>query len=284
MDPNYTCIKNSENNCTVRILISMHPNDRYTFLEPLIRGIFKYIDAAVYYSPFPSDDSVPDMDEIDLMIVGVTEKYITWHNSGFVSEAMPAIKKQIPILPIMLEAHISNLFNTRVGKLHYIENTADVISEENLIQICEHINNISKEHYPSSDNAPSIFISYRKQDAPELQRLVQLLNAHPERNNISLWYDTELNPGDNYKQTIIDRLKSCSLFLMLVTPNILEPNNYVMRDEYPLALKEKKRIVPIVMQKTDLNKLYELFPELPKCITSTQTDAIFSKIKTDAAD
>ena len=66
---------------------------------------------------------------------------------------------------------------------------------------------------------------------------------------------------------------------MLVTPTILEPNNYVWRVEYPMAVERKKRILPIVMQKTDLNKLYEMFPNLPKCITSNQIGGIISKLK-----
>ena len=129
------------------------------------------------------------------------------------------------------------------------------------------------------DSLPKIFISYRKCDKKQLNRLITQIKAHSKSNEISIWYDQSLNPGENYSNTIIEQIKSCDLFLMLVTPNLLEPNNYVTRVEYPLAVKEKKRIVPIVMQKTDLNQLADSFPDIPKCITASQTDAIFSKIK-----
>lgn len=280
MESNYTSIKSSKDSNELRILISMHPIDRYNYLEQLIQGIIKHNNCTVYYSTFPADNCIIDLVNIDLIIVGVTEKYITWNNSGFVSETMVALRNQIPVLPIMLESGIINLFNTRVGKFHYIENISGELSEETLFQINAHISKLLNDSSPvPAKSKPKIFISYRKQDIKDLQRLVKLLDAHPDRDKISLWYDTNLTPGDNYKLTIIEQLQSSDLFLMLVTPNILEPNNYVMRVEYPLALKDKKRILPIVMEKTDLNKLNEQFPNLPKCITDTQIGGIFSKLK-----
>lgn len=280
MESDYTNIKSSENSSGLRILISMHPIDRCNFLEQLIQGIIKHNNCTVYYSTFPADNCIIDLVNIDLVIVGVTEKYITWSNSGFVSETMAALINHTPILPIMLESGIANLFNTRVGKFHYIENISDELSEETLFQISEHISKLLNDSSPVPDmDKPKIFISYRKRDIKDLQRLVNLLESHSDRNKVSLWYDTNLTPGDNFKNTITEQLKMSDLFLLLVTPNILEPNNYCLRVEYPLALKEKKRILPIVMQKTDLNKLYELFPNLPKCITDTQIGGILSKIK-----
>ncbi len=277
---NYISKESSRNNDKLKILVSMHPIDRFKYFEQLVDSILAHNDCTIYYSPSPSDKSIAELKNINLMIVGVTEKYITWKNSGFVSETMAAVKKHTPILPVMLESGISNLFNTRVGKFHYVENIADKFIEENLLQINNYISALSNRETHFGDvGKPKVFISYRKRDISELNRLVNIINSYPERDEISLWYDTNLNPGDNFSLTISEQLKSCNLFLMLVTPNILEPNNYAVRVEYPLAVKEKKHILPIMMQKTDLKKLYELLPDLPKCITATQIRSIFSKIK-----
>ena len=263
-----------------KILISMHPTDRYLYLEPLIQGILSYHDCTICYSDAPLDTSVINLDEIGLLIIGVTEKYIIWSNSGFISEGLPAIKAGIPVLPIMLEDGIVNLFNTRCGKLHYIENFKNEFFDEAILSINKHISTMFNGYRTSEkDSLPKIFISYRKCDKKQLNRLITQIKSHSKSNEISIWYDQSLNPGDNYSNTIIEQIKSCDLFLMLVTPNLLEPNNYVTRVEYPLAVKEKKRIVPIVMQKTDLNQLADSFSDIPKCITASQTDAIFSKIK-----
>jgi len=278
MDLTYVGDNNKSNSFT--ILISMHLIDRYIFFDSLANNILANNNCNICYSSSPLDTAKINMENIDLVIIGVTEKYIVWNNSGFVSETLKAIETKIPILPIMLEPGIVNLFNTRCGKFHYIENFDNKLSDNTLLQINNHIQSLSNSNLVSDDNGkPKIFISYRKKDIQSLNRLVKLIDAHPDRDKISMWYDTNLHPGDNYSLTIINQLKTCDLFLMLVTPNILEPNNYVMRIEYPLALKERKQILPIAMEKTDLKQLYSLYPNLPKCITDTQIGGIFSKLK-----
>ena len=277
---NYANRKSSASSDTPKIFISMHPIDRCTYLEPLIENILSSHDLTICYSSSPSDTSLTELNKETLLIIGVTEKYLVWNNSGFTSEALPAIKKGVPVLPIMLEDGIVNLFNTRCGKLHYIENPEKEFSNKTIFKINNHITAVfNSDNLPTHNVKSKIFISYRKSDANELSRLVKLIKSHSKSDDIFLWYDTSLNPGENYSHTIIKQIKSCDLFLMLITPNILEPNNYVMRVEYPLAIKEKKRIIPIVMQKTDLKKLSKAFPDIPKCITDTQVNGIFSKIK-----
>lgn len=280
MEFNYINREKSTSLKKQKILISIHPADRYLYLEPLIQGILSYHDCTICYSSTPLDDAITKLDEISILIMVITEKYITWNNSGFISEGLPAIKSEIPVLPIMLEDGLVNLFNTRCGKLHYIENFKKEFSDEVISNVNKHIS-VMFDGYHTSDNnnLSKIFISYRKCDKDQLKHLIALIKADPKSDEVSLWYDQSLNPGDNYSNTIIEQIKSCDLFLMLVTPNILEPNNYVMRIEYPLAVKHKKRIVPIVMQKTNLCDLANLFPDIPKCIAHSQADAIFSKIK-----
>ncbi len=280
MESNYLTKESLNNSDKFKILISMHPNDRYKYFDQLVQSILKNNDCSVYYSTIPSDNLLVDLKNINLVITGVTEKYIIWKNSGLISETNVALETQTPILPIMLEAGINNLFNTRVGKLHYIENVAEELTEETLLKINNYITSlINHEDHFSNETKPKIFISYRKQDLNELNRLINIIRSYPERDKICFWYDITLNPGDNYSHTIINQVKSCDLFFLIITPNILNPDNYCMRIEYPLAVKEKKRILPIMMQKTDLKKLYELFPNLPKCITDKQIHSIFSKIK-----
>ena len=257
----------------------MHPIDRYLYFNPLVESVLNSHNCTVCYLDSPLDSKTYNLDEIDILIIGITEKYITWNNSGFISEALPAINKGIPVLPVMLESGIVNLFNTRCGKLHYIENIGESFSKESLLKINNHIAAVFSDKSSDEDEKPKIFISYRKCDSELLIRLADNIKSHSKGNKVSLWYDQSLNPGDNYSTTIIEQIEKCDLFLMLITPNILEPNNYVMRIEYPLAVKRKKQIIPIVMQKTDLKRLSELYPDIPKYITRTQIGGIFSKIK-----
>lgn len=264
---------------TYTVYISMHPVDRYRFWEDLINHLSQNHAYRIRYAPTPADDTAADLDDVDLILLGVTEKYITWSNSGFTSEALTALQQHIPILPIMLEEGIVNLFNTRCKKLHYIENYHDTLTADTLAKIDDHLRRLTAATTADDDGKPTIFISYRKQDADELHRLVALIDAHPQRERIHLWYDTSLNPGDNYSTTIASQLRASDLFLLLVTPSVLEADNYVARVEYPLAKQEKKPILPIVMRPTDRHALGALFPDLPKCITDKQIGGVFAKLK-----
>ncbi|MBQ7088898.1 MAG: toll/interleukin-1 receptor domain-containing protein [Clostridia bacterium] len=268
-----------ERNNTYTVLISMHPADRYRYLEELAEFLEAH-RCAVRYTPVPDDDAAAALDDVDLVILGVTEKYITWNHSGFVSEAMAALERRVPILPIMLEKGIVNLFNTRCKKLHYVENYEDGITADTLEKIVSHISLLSTAPTDEGKDMPKVFISYRKRDAAELRRLVALIDAHPLRERIRLWYDTNLHPGENYSTTIAAQLKTSDLFLLLVTPSVLEPDNYIARVEYPLARQEKKTVLPIVMRPTDRKALDALFPALPKCITEKQIGGIFGKLNT----
>lgn len=266
-------------NRTYTIYLSMHPADRYLYWEDLVNHL-SADGYAIRYAPAPADGDAANLDNVDLVLLGVTEKYITWNNSGFVSEALAAMQQNIPILPIMLEAGIVNLFNTRCKKLHYIENVSGPLTPKTLASVTEHVRRMLSDASPTDDaGKPKVFISYRKKDADALQRLVALLDAHPQREHITVWYDTNLNPGENYSTTIAQQVRSSDLFLMLVTPHILEPDNYIARVEYPMAKSAKKCILPIVMQPTDLQALYALFPDLPKCITEKQIGGVFAKLK-----
>lgn len=267
-------------NRTYTIYLSMHPADRYRYWDDLVNHL-SADGYTVRYALSPADGDPAALDNVDLILLGVTEKYITWNNSGFVSEALEAMQKHIPILPVMLEAGIVNLFNTRCKKLHYIENMSGSLTQETLASITEHVGRMLDDEISAADDAckPKVFISYRKKDAAALQRLAGLLDAHPQREHITVWYDTNLNPGENYSTTIAQQVASSDLFLMLVTPHILEPDNYIARVEYPMAKRAKKSILPIVMQPTDLAALYALFPDLPKCITEKQIGGVFAKLK-----
>lgn len=260
------------------VLLSMHPVDRCRYFDSLSASILAGNNGTVCFSGFPSDLVPVDFEGVFAVVAAVSEKYMTWNNSGFVSETLAAVERGIPILPILLEDGIENLFNTRCGKFHFLRAPDGRLTEPLLARVNAHLSALSESAVKIAAEG-EIFISYRKQDAAELERLVRVLKAWPEGKTVSLWYDKSLNPGENYQKIIFDRLRGCALFLLLVTPHLLEEGNYVMRVEYPLALREKKRILPVMMRKTDLARLQCLFPGLPKCVTDSQPGAVFAALE-----
>ena len=255
----------------------MHPADRYLYLDVLKEAVLQSGDYAVYYDPCPQDGSLPDFSDISLVIMAVTEKYLVWQNSGFLSEATPAVANSIPVLPLMMENGIVNLFNTRCGKLQYVDCTDSCQIEEkcrrHLVQALT-----EKANKVVGDGVRRVFISYRKRDIAYLQRFASLVSAHPRGKEICLWYDTGLVPGENYSHAILDALSACDLYVLLVTPSLLEEGNYVQRVEYPMAVQKGKTVLAVEMQKTDRAQLIQMYPGLPKCVTEKQLDALYAKL------
>lgn len=263
-----------------RILLSVHPADRHIYFDRLVKEIFSAYDCVVFFDICPNDDNPVEIEDLQLIIIAVTEKYLTWKNSGFTSEFLTLIEHGIPVLPIMLENGIVNLFNTRCGKLQYIDYTSTEAASKYSTKLCRHLKSVLSGNKECNDEKGKlkVFISYRKQDKEELKKLVDLIHANPESQRIHLWYDSNLLPGEDYRKTIVDALCDCDLFILLVTPSLLEKDNYIMRVEYPLAKEAGKKILPIEMKKTNKVQLAELYPSLPKCITYKQTDALFTKL------
>lgn len=263
--------------CKKGILLSVHPADRYLYLELIKNTVLNMGDYAVYYAPFPMDGIFPDFSHISLVIMAVTEKYLVWQNSGFSSEAIPATQKSIPVLPLMMEKGLSNLFNTRCGKLQYVDCTDP---EQIPKKLQKHLPHALDGHNDRQSEGVlrRVFISYRKRDIDYLNRLSGAITAHPQSKHVCLWYDTGLLPGENYSDAILDALNTCDLYVLLVTPSLLEEGNYVYRVEYPLAVQKGKPIVAVEMQKTDKTRLLQMYPSLPKCITEKQVDALFARL------
>ena len=72
--------------------------------------------------------------------------------------------------------------------------------------------------------------------------------------------------------------------VMCITKNILEPDNYVLKDEYPKAIALGKKIIPIAMEEIDVVLLEKLCPRIGTVISVSDTSKIcsaFSKVIDD---
>ena len=61
-------------------------------------------------------------------------------------------------------------------------------------------------------------------------------------------------------------IQQCDAFIILITPNLLEEDNYVMNYEYPLAIRMRKRIIPIQVVETDRDRLLYHYKNIPNPI------------------
>lgn len=95
-------------------------------------------------------------------------------------------------------------------------------------------------------NSGYVFISYAHADArlvyPELERLKRL--------GYNVWYDEGVSPGSRWSEELAKRIKHCSLFLVLVTPNVAKSIH--CQDELNYVLEADRPVLAMHLTETEL--------------------------------
>jgi TIR domain len=100
----------------------------------------------------------------------------------------------------------------------------------------------------------AVFLSYASQDAPAAQRICAALRAA----GIEVWFDqSELRGGDAWDQAIRRQLRTCALFIPVISRNTHERREGYFRLEWHLAVDRSRLIsttqafiVPVVIDDT----------------------------------
>ena len=93
-----------------------------------------------------------------------------------------------------------------------------------------------------------IFISYSRKDKEIISPLVEIMRS----TNANVFRDTDnLKPGDNWKIKIDDALENCQTFMIFWC--IHSACSSPVFEEMNLALKLNKRIIPILIDDTELH-------------------------------
>ena len=111
-----------------------------------------------------------------------------------------------------------------------------------------------------------VFLSYRKKDRHHANELMRIIHNIPGCRDIAIWFDEFLSPGESFRSNIESAMTKSQLFTLLVTPNLLEDGNYVMLEEYPMAIKAKMSILAAEMEKTNIRDLQQRYIDLPNLL------------------
>ena len=210
---------------------------------------------------------------MQLFVVPVTTKLLTKENRAMDVDVPFASENHIPVLPLMQEGGLDDMFNKKFGDLQYLDkhNTdpTAIPYDEKLTKYLESVivgDELSKKVRAAFD--AYIFLSYRKKDRKYAQELMKLIHSNPLCRDIAIWYDEFLTPGENFNDAIRAALEKSELFALAVTPNLINEINYILTTEYPMACEMGKKILPAEMEATDRDKLGELYTNLPELITN----------------
>lgn len=92
------------------------------------------------------------------------------------------------------------------------------------------------------------FVSYAHADKPDLNRFLEVFNPQLDTSasfQFSPWTDSNILPGERWRERIDQALKQCAFGLLLVSPNFLA-SNFIGREELPVLLA-KQIVVPIAL-------------------------------------
>jgi len=265
-----------------KVYFSCHPEDYEKCFETIADDILAIQDCSLWYcdtNTVKDDDFFADLEQMQLFVMPITTKLLSSDNDAIKIEFPFAIKNHIPVLPLMQEAGLEELFNRKCGDLQFLnKNNSDDTAigyHEKLEKYLSSVlvgNELTKKVRAAFD--AHIFLSYRKKDRKYAQELMRLIHNNEFCRDVAIWYDEFLTPGENFDDEIRRIIHDCDLFALTLSPSIAQPrvdengeehDNYIVMHEYPLARKLGKKILPADFKEVDHAELGK-YEDLPQCI------------------
>ncbi len=275
-----------------KVYFCCHPDEFSNFFDSISDEILKRQNCAVWYrdesDPYDEAEHLSDLARMQLFVMPVTTKLLNTENRALSVDFRFAVENHIPVLPLMQETGLDRLFNEKCGDLQYLDkfnrDETAISYDEKLTKFLEGIL-VGDELAEKIRNAfdAYVFLSYRKKDRKYAQELMRLIHKNDFCRDIAIWYDEFLTPGENFNDSIREALEKSGLFVLAVTPNLVNEENYIMTTEYPMARKEQKPILPAELVSTDKALLKEKYEDIPDCTDarnpSALSDALLESIK-----
>lgn len=177
-----------------------------------------------------------DLGQFGVFLVPVTLRLMSDPCRAMRADIAYAKEKNIFILPFMMEKGIDSVYalSENFGERQYLSplytDSTAISYEDKLKKILDAvlISGELIERICASFDA-YVFLSYRKKDRRYANELMRSIHAIPGCRDIAVWHDEFLTPGESFTENINKAMKKSKLFTLLVTPNILESGNFVMK-------------------------------------------------------
>lgn len=272
-----------------RVYFACHPEDRKGCFQEIVTDILKISNCAVYYyegEPELDEDYYLNLSQMNLVVMPVTSRLLYMPCRAMDVEFPYAVEHHIPVLPLMQESGLEQRFNEKCGDLQFLEkHNSDPTAlpyDEKLKKYLEAVlvGDELAERVRAAFDA-YIFLSYRKKDRKLAQELMRIIHRSPLCRCIAIWYDEFLTPGESFNNSILEALDKSDLFVLAVTPNLVNEVNYIMTTEYPMAKKAGKPILPTEMEATNPDALRSNYDGIPDSVDPADEEQ-FTKLLLDA--
>ena len=266
-----------------RVYFACHGEDHQGFFTEISDEILKISDCAVfYYEPgevAPDEDYYLNLGRMQLFVMPVTTRLLYTENRAMDVEFRYAMEHHIPVLPLMQEQGLEQKYGEKFGALQFLDKN---ISDPTAIPYAEKLKKYLESVLVGDELAARvraafdayIFLSYRKKDRKYAQELMRLLHRDEACRDIAIWYDEFLTPGEDFNASIRAALDKSDLFVLTVTPNLVNEPNYIIEHEYPMAKEAGKPILPAEMVVTDADALRANYAGIPDSVDPQNEQAL----------
>ncbi len=273
-----------------KIFFACHPVDYENYFEDITNQILeKAADNNIsavfcYLSPDAASDFdvIADfLENIQLIVVPVTWDLLLTPNM-ITDKLLPyALKKHIPVLPLLQDLALTHEYSKHFGNIQFLCNDKN---DKTAIPYDVKLNDFIKDTLVGDELRRRvqaafdayIFLSYRKKDRKAAQEIMHLIHQNEFCRDVAIWYDEFLTPGEDFNKSIQSAIQKSDLFAMVITPNIIEPDNYIIEHEYPMASTAGKTILPLESIETNKQKLSDYYEGIPTC-TDVHNSSALSK-------
>ena len=221
------------------------------------RHILTDYDMAIFYEEDGDTSKTSDFEisSMNCIILLLTEETLQTNNDVIFRILPLALKNRIPLLPIGITPEVGPL----TGKLCNMQGypSLDVLfpnsTDSTKIPFRERLHSWMSKFMTEPEDYERIldnfntrvFISYRKKDRNILRKLLDDINKKDGYYESLIWFDEYLTAGEDYNIEIQDMIDSSDLFIFLLTENMLEPDNYAIREELSRAIETKLPVIVI---------------------------------------
>ena len=272
-----------------RVYFCCHPDDFDACFAEIATDILNKQSCTVFYledmAAARDDAFFEDLARMQLLVFPITTKLLRTENPALDVDFRFAVEHGIPVLPLMREPGLEVLFNRVCGELQFLDKFAhDTTAISYDVKLSRFLASVLVGDELSARVRAAfdayIFLSYRKKDRAYAQELMRLIHQNEFCRDIAIWYDEFLVPGENFDGAIRTAIEKSHLFMLAVTPNVLEDGNFVRREEYPLAKHLPKPVFPAELVPTDRGALAAAFEDLPETVDPRDTP-VFSQALLD---
>ncbi|MCR4588414.1 MAG: toll/interleukin-1 receptor domain-containing protein [Lachnospiraceae bacterium] len=234
----------------------------YGYLNSIISLMFQVANVAVYHDDEQNcaNTTEEELSSMNMILLLLTEGLLSDPCDALTRVLPFAIRHHIPLMIVGTDPEIGPVFN-RFCEEHGLGNRHVLFAPEKDPEgifrgkLKDFLNEYALAHEDHEQILQyldgRIFLSYRKLDKPLASRVIAQINRAPECLRYGLWYDEYLTSGEDYNDEIRHYIDVADIFLFLVTPRMLQPDSYAIREELTHALQAGKKVVILDMLEED---------------------------------